>query len=70
MRQNGQFKSTLFLYPNPWPKKKHLGRRWHGAPVFPALVKLGGELEMRSNWQTYLDEFALALACLQIPAQV
>lgn len=58
------------LYPNPWPKKKHLGRRWHGAPVFPALVKLGGELEMRSNWQTYLDEFALALACLQIPAQV
>ncbi|MCH8502383.1 MAG: SAM-dependent methyltransferase [Aliidiomarina sp.] len=60
----------FLLYPNPWPKKKHLGRRWHGAPVFPALVQLGGELEMRSNWPIYLREFALALACLQIPAKV
>jgi|SRR5690554_826494 len=60
----------FLLYPNPWPKKKHLGRRWHGAPVFPALVQLGGALEMRSNWPIYLREFALALACLQIPAKV
>lgn len=60
----------FILYPNPWPKKKHLGRRWHGAPVFPALVKLGGELEMRSNWPIYLEEFALALNCLQVAATV
>lgn len=49
------------LYPNPWPKSKHLGRRWHGAPVFPALVALGGQLELRSNWRLYLAEFARAL---------
>lgn len=49
------------LYPNPWPKKHHLGRRWHGHPVFPALVALGGEIECRSNWPTYIIEFAAAL---------
>ncbi len=49
------------LYPNPWPKAKHLQRRWHGAAVFPYIVKLGGRLEVRSNWQTYVAEFASAL---------
>ncbi|MCG8673422.1 MAG: hypothetical protein MI867_28795 [Pseudomonadales bacterium] len=48
-------------YPNPWPKKKHLQRRWHGHSVFPYLLKLGGELELRSNWKTYVEEFASAL---------
>lgn len=52
------------LYPNPWPKKAQLGRRWHGHPVFPTLVALGGLLECRSNWQTYVDEFAAALTQL------
>ncbi|SFD02267.1 tRNA (guanine(46)-N(7))-methyltransferase TrmB [Pseudoalteromonas denitrificans] len=49
------------LYPNPWPKAKHLQRRWHGSAVFPYIIKLGGILELRSNWQTYVDEFARAL---------
>lgn len=52
------------LYPNPWPKKQHLGRRWHGHPVFPTVVALGGQLECRSNWKTYIDELALALRLL------
>ena len=30
------------LYPNPWPKIGHLGRRWHAHPVFPYLPRLGG----------------------------
>lgn len=51
----------LLLYPNPWPKPGHLGRRWHGHPVFPTLLALGGEIELRSNWRLYVDEFALAL---------
>lgn len=51
----------FILYPNPWPKAKHVQRRWHGAAVFPSLIALGGALEMRSNWRLYLDEFALAL---------
>lgn len=50
------------LYPNPWPKRKHLGRRWHGHPVFPALLGLGGVLELRSNWHIYVEEFSEACA--------
>jgi tRNA (guanine-N7-)-methyltransferase len=49
------------LYPNPWPKIGHLSRRWHGHPVFPALLELGGVLECRSNWRIYIDEFCFAV---------
>jgi tRNA G46 methylase TrmB len=49
------------LYPNPWPKKHHLGRRWHGHSVFPTIVALGGYFECRSNWRIYVDECAAAL---------
>ena len=49
------------LYPNPWPKIGHLGRRWHAHPVFPFVVRLGGVLECRSNWGVYTEEFAAAL---------
>ncbi len=52
------------LYPNPWPKAAHLKRRWHGHPVFPALLALGGRLELRSNWKTYVEEFARAVELL------
>jgi len=54
----------LLLYPNPWPKIGHLGRRWHGHPVFPTIVALGGEIECRSNWRVYIEEFASALTQL------
>lgn len=49
------------LYPNPWPKIGHLGRRWPAHPVFPFILRLGGVLEVRSNWTVYMEEFALAL---------
>jgi len=52
------------LYPNPWPKKQHLGRRWHGHPVFPTMVALGGAFECRSNWRIYIEECAAALTQL------
>lgn len=55
------------LYPNPWPKPAHLGRRWHGHAVFPVLVALGGVIECRSNWALYVDEFALGLRQLDVP---
>lgn len=53
------------LYPNPWPKPGHLGRRVHGHPGFAQLLRLGGYIELRSNWQTYVEEFgtAMHLAC-------
>jgi tRNA G46 methylase TrmB len=49
------------LYPNPWPKIGHLSRRWHGHPVFPAMLALGGLLECRSNWRIYVEEFCFAI---------
>jgi len=52
------FEHHFILYPNPWPKKIHLKRRWHGHPVFPYLAKLSGRLTLRSNWSVYLEEFA------------
>lgn len=51
----------FLFYPNPYPKAAHLNRRWHGSPVFPFLVELGGKLELRSNWPIYVEEFALAV---------
>jgi hypothetical protein len=32
----------------------------HGHPAFPLLARLGGSVEMRSNWQIFAEEFALA----------
>jgi tRNA (guanine-N7-)-methyltransferase len=52
------------LYPNPWPKVGHLARRWHGHPIFPTVVALGGILEVRSNWRIYIEEFHAALQLL------
>lgn len=52
------------LYPNPWPKKSQLSRRWHGHPVFPALLALGGHIECRSNWKIYIEEFSATVAQL------
>lgn len=60
---------SLF-YPNPWPKKEHLQRRVHGSPLFPALLALGGEVELRSNWPVYVEEFAQALALAGWRAEV
>ena len=56
-----QLQRHFILYPNPYPKSIHLKRRWHAHPVFPQLLKLGGELELRTNWRIYAEEFALAL---------
>ena len=48
------------LYPNPWPKSKHLQRRWHGSAVFPQMISIGDTLILRSNWRLYLEEFKQA----------
>jgi len=52
------------LYPNPWPKKDALARRWHGHAVFPVVAALGGAFECRSNWSIYVEECAAALGQL------
>lgn len=60
--QHWPISEHFILYPNPWPKSKHLGRRWHGSPVFKYIPKIGKKLTVRSNWRTYIDEFVVALA--------
>ncbi len=53
------------FYLNPRPKPGHLQRRWHGHPVFPTIIALGGVLTMRTNWKVYAQEFmqALEISC-------
>ncbi|GGA80242.1 hypothetical protein GCM10011369_22730 [Neiella marina] len=68
---NWPLSRQFILYPNPWPKAEHLGRRWHGAGVFPYILAAGGILTVRSNWHIYVDEMvqAMALAGLTVQAQ-
>ena len=58
------------LYPNPWPKKSHLKRRIHGHPAFPLLKALGGKVTLRSNWLTYVQEFADSMVFLDYQSQI
>jgi len=62
-RQQGwKLNKHTILYPNPYPKSKHLKRRWHGHPAFADILALGGEIELRTNWKVYADEFCLAVS--------
>lgn len=60
----GQLERHYLLYPNPWPKIGHVGRRWHGHAVFPTVLALAGALECRSNWPIYIAEFCFAVELL------
>ncbi len=73
------------LYPNPWPKAKHLQRRVHGGASLYWLLQLaagissGGassgqaspcRIELRSNWQIYVEEFGAAMQLAACPGTV
>ncbi len=58
------------LYPNPYPKKAQLGKRWHASPVFPYILKCTKQIEVRSNWKLYVDEFAKAANAYNVKMQV
>lgn len=60
-QSNWNIKKHYLLYPNPWPKKDQLKRRWHGHPVFPEMISLCEQIELRTNWQIYAEEFKFAL---------
>jgi tRNA G46 methylase TrmB len=49
------------LYPNPYPTKARIKQRWYAHPSFPLILKLGGDITIRSNWEGYLREFALSV---------
>ena len=43
--------------PNPYPKKHHYKKRWHGNPIAPFLFQTCPNIEIRSNWKIYIEEF-------------
>ncbi len=61
-KANWPVSKHYILYPNPWPKAKHIQRRWHGSAVFPEIISIGKEIILRSNWPIYLQEFQQAAA--------
>lgn len=65
-----QVDTLYLLYPNPWPKPEHLLRRWHGHPVFPMLARTARRIVLRTNWNIYADEFALAASAVGRTATV
>ena len=55
---------VFILYPNPWPKPKHLNRRFYGMPFMGCLIsrlKEGGELILATNKFFYYEEAKLSL---------
>ena len=58
------------LYPNPWPKSKHLQRRWHGSAVFPQMTSIGQQVILRSNWRLYLEEFQQAATLVNLTGEI
>lgn len=68
--QNWPIKHHYILYPNPWPKAKHLQRRWHGAPVFKYVLSLSEAITVRSNWSVYVEEFSRALELAGVESDV
>ena len=53
-----EFTKQYILYPNPYPKKSQLKKRWHGNPIFPFILEYNCPIELRSNWKLYLEEFS------------
>ena len=57
-------------YPNPWPKQSEATRRFHLHPIFPTFLQLGDTIELRTNWEIYAREFAMAARIAKkIPGQ-
>ncbi len=52
----------MILYPNPWPKARHLQRRYHAHPLFADMIRISKLIECRTNWAVYAEEFALVLS--------
>lgn len=62
-------KQCIF-YPNPYPKKAQVGKRWHASPTFPFIIACCKNIELRSNWRIYVEEFVLSAAFYHVDMQV
>lgn len=54
----------FMFFPNPWPKATQIKRRFHAHPVFSTMAGLADYFELRTNWQIYAEECALAFKLL------
>ncbi len=48
-----------FLYPDPWPKRRHRKRRWYFHPFFPEILrtlKIGGKITITTDNINYINE--------------
>ncbi len=63
-KNNRTLDKHFLLYPNPYPKPQHILRRWHGHPLFPAIMRLAPQTELRTNWRVYAEEFCQAAQIL------
>lgn len=61
---NWDIRYHAVFYPNPWPKQSEATRRFHMHPIFPALISLAPQTELRTNWEIYAREFATAAELL------
>ena len=50
----------FLLYPNPYPKKTQVQKRWHASAAMVDLMAITPNIEVRSNWLIYVMEFAQA----------
>jgi tRNA (guanine-N7-)-methyltransferase len=62
-------KQCLF-YPNPYPKKAQVQKRWHASPALIALLDCSTNIEVRSNWLIYLSEFQQALSIHGVKSKI
>lgn len=58
------------LYPNPYPKKTQVQKRWHGSAAMADLMAITPNIEVRSNWLVYLMEFAQAAAHYDVTSEL
>lgn len=61
---NWDIRYHAVFYPNPWPKQSEATRRFHMHPIFPTLISLAPQTELRTNWEIYAKEFATAAKLL------
>ena len=57
----GKVLHHALYYPNPWPKESEATRRFHLHPIFPTLLQLCSNIELRTNWEIYAREFKEAV---------
>lgn len=67
---NKKLTKHYLLYPNPYPKSAHLQRRWYATSALKSILQLGGILEVRSNWQLYIEEFSVALTIANVSSEI